>query len=248
MRVVIDPGHGGSDPGAVGPTGLKEKDVVLAIGLDLAEQLKNYGITVRLTREDDRTIALYDRPRLANNIQADLLLSIHCNAFDSPQANGVEIYHSYKGDYGQKYQLEAKRVAGIVQDELVQATGMNDRGIKKKLVEKEDSPIYGLDYYAVIRKANCPALLIEIGFITNPKEEAWLRDRDFQKKAAQAIAKGVLRAYGLPDYSGHWAEKSIRKAIGAGIMLGYGDGTWRPEQPVTRAELAVILDRLKLLD
>lgn len=247
MRVVIDPGHGGSDPGAVGPTGLKEKDVVLAISLALAEQLKNYGITIRLTREDDRAVALYDRPRLANNMQADLLLSIHCNAFDSPQANGIEIFHSYKGDYGQKYQSEAKRIASIVQDELVQATGLADRGIKTRLVDRKDSPIYGLDYYAVIRKADCPTLLLEIGFITNPAEEALLQSTYFQQKTAWAIANGIARTYGFTDYTGHWAEKSIRKAIGAGIMKGYGDGTWRPEQPVTRAELAVILDRLGVL-
>jgi len=192
--IVIDPGHGGSDPGAVGPSGLQEKDVTLAVGLQLAEQLKKHGAQVQLTRRTDRSLSLEDRVSLINSFRAQVFASIHCNSHTNPQAKGVEIWHSYRGDYGNLYYGEARRVAAVVQEHLAKGTGLSNRGIKYRLVETQGSPIYGLDYYFVHRKAKCPGLIIELGFISNPAEEALLGDSAFQDKAAAAIAAGLAAA------------------------------------------------------
>lgn len=195
--IVIDPGHGGPDPGAVGPTGLREKDVALAISLLLADKLKQSGIQGQLTRRTDQGISLEERVYLINSFEAQLFVSIHCNSYSSPQANGVEIWHSYRGDYGSIYHREAKRIAAIVQEQLVQGTGLRNRGIKYRLVDNTGSPIYGFDYYFLHRKARCPGLIVELGFISNPAEEALLADPSFQEKAAVSIMEGLATALNL---------------------------------------------------
>ena len=195
--IIIDPGHGGHDPGAVGPRGLKEKDVVLAISLRLAELLASLNAPVKLTRDKDQSLTLDERTTLANSLGANLLVSIHCNSFTAPTARGVEIWHSYKGEFGDRHYGEAKRIAGILQQQLVQETGLLDRGIKTRPVEQKSSPLYGLDYYAVIRKANCPAMIVEIGFISNPTEETLLASREFRDKAAGSLGDGLIKALGL---------------------------------------------------
>lgn len=195
--IVIDPGHGGQDPGAIGPTGLKEKDVTLAISLLLADKLHQSGAQVQLTRRTDQKISLEERLYLINSLKAQLFVSIHCNSFTNPQANGVEIWHSYQGDYGSIYYREAKRIAAIVQEQLVQGTGLRNRGIKTRLVDNTGSPIYGLDYYYLHRKAKCPGLIVELGFISNPAEEALLADPSFQEKAAVSIMEGLATALNL---------------------------------------------------
>lgn len=195
--IVIDPGHGGPDPGAVGPTGLKEKDVALAISLLLADKLQKLGVQVQLTRRTDQRISLEERLYIINSLKAQLFVSIHCNSYSSPQANGVEIWHSFRGDYGNIYYREAMRIAAIVQEQLVQGTGLRNRGIKYRLVENTNSPIYGLDYYYLHRKARCPGLIVELGFISNPAEEGLLADPAFQEKAAVSIMEGLAIALNL---------------------------------------------------
>lgn len=240
----IDPGHGGSDPGAIG-NGLKEKDVALSVSKMLCGILRAAGAKATLTRDSDQYVDLYQRPAMANSLGADLFISIHCNAYEHPSAHGIETYYNTKTDFGP--QTKSQPIAKVIQSELVKTTGMKDRGIKTKLVERIDSPVHGLDYFAVLRKSKCPAVLIELGFITNPNDAALLKDLSFHERAAQAIFRGLQQRFGLTDYAGHWAEKEIKKAIKAGVMEGYPDGTWRPEQPVTRAELALVLDRLGVL-
>lgn len=195
--LIIDPGHGGQDPGALGPKGLKEKDVVLAISQLLAKMLKESGVEVKLTREEDRAAQLQSRIALANTLKARLFLSIHCNSYTSSLAKGVEIWHSLKGDYGDIFHAEAKRTAAIIQQELVNGTGLSDRGIKTRLVEQKSSALYGLDYFAVIRQVKCPSLIIELGFINNPVEEALLGSPTFQEKASQSILRGLVKALDL---------------------------------------------------
>ncbi|HHW07640.1 MAG TPA: N-acetylmuramoyl-L-alanine amidase [Clostridia bacterium] len=195
--IVIDPGHGGSDPGATGPSGLKEKDVTLAVSLRLADKLKQLGAQVQLTRRTDQGLPLAERVYLINSFKSQVFASIHCNAHSNPQAGGVEIWHSYRGDYGSIYYREAMRIASIVQEQLVQGTGLKNRGIKYRLVDTQGSPIYGLDYFYLHRKAKCPGLIIELGFISNPAEEALLADPAFQDKAAAAITAGLAAALGL---------------------------------------------------
>lgn len=197
MKLVIDPGHGGTDPGAVGTNGQKEKEINLAVCLLLREMLKQYEAEVVLTREDDLTLELDKRAALANEKGANLLLSIHCNSHSTSLARGIEIWHSYFGEYGGAHYHGAKAVAAGIQKELVLATGFWDRGIKIKLIEDKNSPLWGLDYFFILRKTNCPALIIELGFISNPTEETLLANPSFQEKIAKAILAGLVNSMNL---------------------------------------------------
>lgn len=181
--IVIDPGHGGSDPGAVGPAGLQEKDVTLAVSKKLAAYLCDIA-DIHLTRWTDKELGpdvnsdLAARANLANSIGAELFISIHCNSASSPAANGVETYAYMPGGNGE-------RLARLVQEELVKATGLTNRGVK-------------FARYYVLRKTAMPAILVELAFISNPQEEALLANPDFQDVCARAIATGVKRYYGIP--------------------------------------------------
>lgn len=195
MLIVLDPGHGGRDRANRGPTGYVEADGVLDIALRLKSLLANF-FDVRLTRETDTTVTLNDRSRLANEWRADLLVSVHTNAAADPEAGGIEIFYSHTGEWGDQFREQAALVAAAVQEELVRATGLRDRGIKTRLVDNPGSPLNGLDYYAVIRRAKCPAIIVEAGFHTNPDEEAKLKTGEFRQKIAEAIATGLKRVYG----------------------------------------------------
>lgn len=211
FKIVLDPGHGGDDPGAVGPSGLKEKDVVLAVAKELASLLKKEaGIEVYLTREDDRFLYLDQRPGIANQIGANIFISIHANAAPSRDATGVETFVNsiYAEGIGaelvaatenrppgsedisweakailwdmvqDKYESESNDLSHSIQKRLSEATGLEDRGVKK-------APFY------VLRGADMPAILVEIGFISNPWEERKLKNDDFRKKIAQGILDGL---------------------------------------------------------
>ncbi len=196
MKIVLDPGHGGKDRSNRGPTGYVEADGVLDIALKTRPLLSGY-FDVRLTRETDTTVDLYQRPQMANEWGAHLFISIHTNAGPST-AEGIESYCSLNGEWGDIYHQEAQRVATILQEELVKVTKLKDRGVKTRLVESQGSEIYGKDYYAVIRRAQCPAVILEIGFHTNPKEEALLKTESFRQTIAEAIATGLKKAYPTP--------------------------------------------------
>lgn len=192
--IIIDPGHGGSDPGAIGPQGNKEKDIVLQIALLLSQMLIDFNIQTSLTRDQDRQLSLEARTALANRLQARLFISIHCNSFITSDAGGVEIWHSYRGDFGEVFYQEGQRIASIVLAETVKGTELRNRGTKTRLVDRKDSPLYGKDYFAVIRQVQCPSLLIELGFISNPLEEKLLANPFFQEKAARSLFHGLIRA------------------------------------------------------
>lgn len=196
MLIVYDPGHGGDDRANRGPTGYIEADGVLDMALRARAPVIGAGLDLRYTRETDKTVALYDRPALANQWGAALLVSWHTNAADDPKAEGIETFYSKNGEWGDKFHAQARLVAEAVQQELVAATGLKDRGIKTRLVDRTDSPIHGMDYYAVIRRANCPAIIVEIGFHTNSREEALLKTAEFRQKAAMAVTEGIKRIYG----------------------------------------------------
>lgn len=177
MKICIDPGHGGFDPGAVGPSGVKEADVNLQVSLKLAEILKQKGhsvILTRTTKEDgigkNVNDSLYQRVEIANSKKCDLFICIHCNSA-TPQAEGVETY-CYK--FGSKAEILAK----FVQEFLVKATGEKNRGVKTA------------SFY-VLRKTIMPAILTEVGFISNPKTEQKLKDSKYQQIIAQAISEAV---------------------------------------------------------
>ncbi len=171
--VAIDPGHGGSDPGAIGPRGTFEKDVVLAIGLKLGKLLEEAGARVIYTRRTDTYISIYDRPRIAEYGQAEIFVSIHANSFSHQLPNGTEVLYN-------PLFLENFRLAQALQSELVSALQLADRGLR---------PREGL---AVLNRAKMPAALVEVAFINHLEEELLLRSPDFQQRASEAIYKGIV--------------------------------------------------------
>jgi N-acetylmuramoyl-L-alanine amidase len=171
VKIAIDPGHGGKDPGAVGPSGLREKDVALTVAKKVAEYLQSASIPVKMTRTSDVYVELKDRAKIANSFGADYFVSLHCNAFTSPTACGTETYCYKRGGKGEI-------LAKAIQDELIAAIGLTDRGVKEG------------NFY-VLRETNMPAALTELAFISNPNEEKLLASAEFQNKCALAIAKGI---------------------------------------------------------
>ncbi len=177
--IVLDPGHGGSDPGAIGPSGVKEKDVNLAIALKTAQYLRNQGAKVIMTRSNDTYVGLYERPEIANQNGADVFLSIHCNSYTSSSAAGTSVYHLRSQIEGM-YEIRAQGVALAkhLQSALVGTIKRADRG-----VQQAD--------FVVLKNSWIPAALAEIAFISNPEEESLLASPAFQDKIAQALVKGI---------------------------------------------------------
>lgn len=255
-KVFIDPGHGGNDRSNRGPTGYVEADGTLDLALRLKQVLVARGYQVMLSRETDLTVPLEQRPAAANQWGADVLLSIHTNS-NGPTAGGIETWFSRNGEWGEQFHLPAQDMARAVQQQLVLATGLRDRGAKARLVTREDSPIRGMDYYAVIRKARCPAVIVEVGFHSNPQEEALLKTKEFRQLAAAAIAQGLTAVLGeqvlptppapeqqlLDVPKDHWARPAVEWVVSQGLMLGYPDGTFRGEASLNRYELAVVIHR-----
>ena len=172
LRVVIDPGHGGSDPGAVGIGGLQEKKVVLAIAEQVASYLEQQGVQVIMTRSDDSDVELEPRVQIAEQANASLFVSIHANAIslDRPEVNGIETYYFSSGE----------QLAQVIQDSIVRETNMNDKGIRQAR-------------FYVLRRTSMPAVLIETGFVTGSEDAARLADEGFRNQMARAIAQGILQ-------------------------------------------------------
>ena len=165
--IIIDPGHGGDDSGAVGPGGTKEKDVVLNISHCLANLLEWLGYEVRLTRTNDTKPSWPDR--VQSNTE-DIFVSIHCNAVDNSGAHGTETFHFTGSEEGEK-------LAKAVHNRLKEVA--RDRGIK-----------HNRDFY-VLRKTACPAALVETDFISNPEREKLLASRRYQMRLASLMAAGI---------------------------------------------------------
>lgn len=176
--IVIDPGHGGSQPGARGVTGLLEKGVTLQVSQALYDLLKEAGALPVMTREQDLYICLDSRVQLAEIKGADIFVSIHANASNNPQVSGTETYYFRHKARG----IESGYLASLVQDQLVRELGRRDRGVKH-------------GNFLVIRETSMPAILVELAFLTNPEEESLLRDPDFLEKGAQAIFRGILQYF-----------------------------------------------------
>jgi N-acetylmuramoyl-L-alanine amidase len=170
--IVIDPGHGGIDPGAVGINGLQEIQVIFPISLRVTELLQQHGANVVLTRQDNRTLDLEPRVQLAERVNADMFVSIHANAISMtrPDVNGVETYYYYSS---------GREVAEFIQDSLLQATGMRDRGVKSAR-------------FYVLVNTSMPSTLVEVGFVTGAEDAPLLSDPLFRELLAHAIARGIL--------------------------------------------------------
>ncbi len=169
--VIIDPGHGGADSGAIGPSGLHEADVTLGIGQMVKQALERQSVPAVLTRSDDSTVALEDRPDLAQRNGGVVFVSIHANAGQDPAAAGTETYYKTP---------ESQALAAIVQAEVVQALGEPDRGIRTA------------DFYVIVNTP-MPSVLVETAFITNAREEELLRDLVVRRRVAEAIARAIVK-------------------------------------------------------
>jgi N-acetylmuramoyl-L-alanine amidase len=211
-RVIIDAGHGGHDTGAIGPTGLREKDVALSVVLKLKDKLEALGLEVVLTRNDDTFVALDQRTRIANKEHGDLFISIHCNAAASRTLRGVETYTlntssnrysvrlaarenatTERGINDLQYILadlatktntgESQRLAASVQRSLVLGLSKDYRGVRD-LGTKEA-------LFVVLLGAKMPSILVETSFLSNPEEEQRLASDVYQWSLATSIAEAV---------------------------------------------------------
>jgi N-acetylmuramoyl-L-alanine amidase len=167
--VVLDAGHGGKDPGAIAYSGAYEKDYTLSLTTKIYQLLlEEPFIKPVLTRSDDTFIELDERAAIANRIDADLFLSIHGNTY-IPSVSGTETYY---------YSSASKYFADVVHQHVVEATGFRDRGVRQQ-------------DYKVLRLANMPATLVEVGYISNKEQEELLYDSNFQDKIARAIVNAI---------------------------------------------------------
>jgi N-acetylmuramoyl-L-alanine amidase len=177
MIICLDPGHGGRDPGAVGPSKTREADIVLKVAMRVGSLLSKKH-EVFMTRCDDSTVSLRERTDIAKAAQAHVYVSIHCNGVINQNANGTETLHYPGSENG-------KKLARAIHDRFIASTGLRDRGIKERNL-----------YVFRHTPKTMPAVMVELAFITNPEEERILLSEEFQKKAAEAIADGVLRYLG----------------------------------------------------
>ncbi len=212
--IVLDPGHGGSETGAVGPEGTNEKDVVLGIARKLKSILENSGNRVILTRDGDQLIALDDRTALANNNKADLFISIHANATLRGFGKGAETYFlSAKATDDEARNLAAvennaiglnQEVAGVGDDlklilwDMAQTEYLSESSQLAEMIQKEMNEALGITNrgikqapFRILMGATMPAVLIEVGFINNPAEEKMMKDSEYQMKIARAIFRSI---------------------------------------------------------
>ncbi|MET3291474.1 N-acetylmuramoyl-L-alanine amidase CwlD [Brevibacillus fluminis] len=189
--IAIDPGHGGIDGGAVSKDGkIVEKEVSLPISMYLRDFLQESGAYVIMTREEDKDLApadvnkirkrktedLRNRVKFVNANAPDFLVSIHLNSIPSPKWSGAQTFYypAYK---------ESGELAGLIQDEIKRVMENTDR------VPKKTDDVY------LIREVSCPAVLVEVGFLSNTKEAKQLQDTAYQKAMANAIYQGILRHF-----------------------------------------------------
>ncbi|MFS0871225.1 N-acetylmuramoyl-L-alanine amidase [Paenibacillus xylanilyticus] len=174
--VIIDPGHGGRQSGAVSISGKYEKDFNLAVGLKVQALLQQYDdIQTVITRQDDTELSLKQRVDIAELNQADIFISIHGNKFTTPVPNGIETLYSRK---------DSKSLADTLHKYVLPVTGLKDRGVKMVSLH-------------VTRETTMPAVLLELGFMSNPTDEATMLTEDYQDQCAQAIADGIAEYLGL---------------------------------------------------
>ena len=188
-KIVIDPGHGGNDAGAIGPTGVMEKNVTLKVALELKRMLEAEGAEVILTRETDRTVSekgakasdieeLGARCDVANRNRSDIFISIHADSFTRPEARGTTGYYYSKSTSGR-----GQKLADCIRRNLVEQLGTPSRGTQP------------CNFY-VVKHTDMPATLIELGFISNKEEEKLLDSKEGVQKAAQGILDGIEDYFG----------------------------------------------------
>ncbi len=178
-KLIVDPGHGGHDPGAVGPHGLRESDVVLDICKKMVPALREGGGVVTMTRADDTYVSLVNRCKISNLAAAHVFVSVHANSFRSPMAHGFEVWTS-PGDT--KADPIATRIYNEGKRTFPTITGRPD--LSDGDPDKEAR-------FKVLTGTMAAAVLVETAFISNPREEEWLADPGFRLKMAGAITTGI---------------------------------------------------------
>lgn len=232
-KIVIDPGHGGNDPGAEG-FGLQEKNITLDIALKLRAKLAHYA-DITMTRSSDVFISLSERAAIANRIGADYFIAVHVNAGGG---TGFESYTFTNGS------AEGEKIREIIHKEVAayyQANGFPDRGMKKA-------------DFAVLRNTHMPSVLLENLFIDTQADAQKLKDPSFREGAAQAMANGLIKALNLqgqtqppaptptptPVPSPHWAAADFARLQKAGLV----NSDHNLDSPVTWGEMSAVLARL----
>ncbi len=220
--VALDPGHGGEDPGAIGPSGLREKDVVLAVALALRDQLNAVpGLRVMMTRDADFFVPLQDRVRKAQRVQADLFVSLHADAYLRPEARGASVFAlstqgatSSAARWMANKENAADAVGGVnvkavrdpqllhamldmsttaqIKDSLRLGNEVLTRIGKVGRLHKGQVEQAG---FAVLKAPDIPSILVETAFISNPEEEAQLRDAAYRGQLVRALAAGIQRYF-----------------------------------------------------
>lgn len=189
FTIVLDPGHGGKDVGARGRRGLNEKDINLDIARRVRDKLQAKGINVVMTRSKDIFIELWRRVNIASNNKASLFVSIHTNAARNRTVNGIEVFYfagacaKLNGPYYRQNQNQSYQYAKLAQAQMRKDVKSSSRGVKNAR-------------YFVLKNARTPAVLIEVGFITNSWEEGNLASTSHREKLAQAITQSIV------DYKG----------------------------------------------
>jgi N-acetylmuramoyl-L-alanine amidase len=213
--VVIDAGHGGKDSGALGISGMKEKDVVLDVARRVKKAFEASGVQVLMTRDSDVFVTLADRTAMASRPDVDLFVSIHANANRARGANGIEVY--YMGTFSREDRTEDQRMRNekklgalfnmrgdspdikmIVMDMLYEfkrafSSGLSEaimRGFQREMPRRNRGSKPGR--FFVLRNTLIPAVLVEVGFVTNPKEAALLKDGAYRQRLADSITKSTL--------------------------------------------------------
>lgn len=175
-KIVIDAGHGGKDPGATGYSGRYEKYFTLELSLKIAARINQEPeLQAFMTRTDDTFIELEDRAAFANELNADLFISIHGNTF-TRDISGTETYY---------YESLSKPFSSIIHEHVLEATGLNDRGVRS-------------EPYKVLRLAEMPAVLLELGYLSTPSDEALMLSESFQDRVAEAIVAGIKQYFSIP--------------------------------------------------
>lgn len=203
-RIVIDPGHGGFDPGAIANSGFQEKEGVLLISKFLKNKLEEEGYEVFLTRTGDNFIELMERSRIANNFNADIFVSIHLNSVDIESVDGVELFYykwsesSYKARLNRFYKspdLTASQITSKVYNKVDQT--LKSEALAKKIANSFESEGFILrktipEDFAVLAYSEMPAILIECGYISNLDFSKQIKQAYYQEKVAETIAKGII--------------------------------------------------------
>ncbi|WP_232700090.1 N-acetylmuramoyl-L-alanine amidase [Brevibacillus daliensis] len=227
--LVLDFGHGGSDPGAVNGE-MKEKDYVLKIGSEVHKILSaEYNVNVPLTRADDTFVSLGDRAKLANRLGAKLFVSLHLNSFNS-ESNGFESFV-----YPNQSAKKTGQIRDIIHDQvasLLKEYNIRDRGKKEKDLQ-------------VLRDTHMDAVLLEYLFISNPTESALLRDDQFINKVARATAEGIAKAMNLSEKqtNEHWAKKDHDELLQAGLINS--DHSHELDKPISWGAALSMINRIR---